>query len=128
MTLDVLVEPDDRGRVSLSKIPGANVDRYVGRRLPDGSILLQPAVVMSHQALRSLLQVQSRASTGPRQSIPLGEVLDRRGRTKPSPERLEAARADMARRRAAGERSLADITPEERQALGEGRGGGLSLG
>ena len=118
MSLDVLVEPDDRGRVSLSKIPGANVERYVGRRLADGSIILQPAVVMTRQALTSLLTIQRTADQrSVSKTKPLGEVLKRHGRGKPSSARVETVRGELAERRSNGERFLSDVTPEQRAEM-----------
>jgi hypothetical protein len=118
MSSDVIVEPDDRGRVSLSKIPGVNAERYIGRRLSDGSVLLQPAIVMTYQALTSLAKVQEarrRPTTG--QPRPLREVLVQLGREAPSQAQLDEVRAHTARRRAAGARMLSDITPDELAAL-----------
>jgi hypothetical protein len=131
MSSDVIVEPDERGRVSLSKIPGANAERYIGRRLSDGSVLLQPAVVMTYQALVSLGKVQE-ARRRPLVGQPreLGEVLDRLGRSTLSDAQLDEVRAHAGRRRAGGARMLSDITPEELAALKAARdadGGGRTL-
>lgn len=118
MSSDVIVEPDDRGRVSLSKIPGANAERYIGRRLIDGSVLLQPAVVMTYQALVSLGKVQmARQRSASGAPSPLSDVLDRFGRVAPTQAQLDEVRAHAAQRRAAGARMLSDITPEELTAL-----------
>lgn len=119
MSLDVIVEPDDRGRVSLAKIPGRNADRYVGRRLSDGAVILQPAVVMTYQSLTSLSAVIRNRATGRMQGEPrsLTDVLDRFGRPPLDEALINEVRADLARRRAAGARRLSDITPEEMASL-----------
>jgi hypothetical protein len=118
MSSDVIVEPDERGRVSLSKIPGTNAERYIGRRLSDGSVLLQPAVVMTYQALVSLGNVQE-ARRRPLGGEPrsLSEVLDRLGRSNPSQTHLDEVRAHTVQRRASGARMLSDITADELAAL-----------
>ena len=128
MSVEVLVEPDDRGRVSLSKLPGVNAQRYVGRRMADGSIVLRPALVMSYQALQSLLKVQSRGPAEERLGSSLREVLDRYGREAPSEAQVEAVRAEIAHRRSAGARFLSDLTSDEMTALRSGRDGGLAPG
>lgn len=120
MTIEVLVEPDDRGRVSLSKLPGTNAERYVGQRMADGSIVLRPAVVMSYRALQSLMKVQAASDRGRLPGKPLREVLDRHGRGTPSDAQTEAARVEIARRRASGARILSDLTPDEIAALRAG--------
>ena len=118
MSSDVIVEPDERGRVSLSKIPGTNAERYIGRRLSDGSVLLQPAIVMTYQALVSLGKVQEARRRPPSgQPRELGEVLDRLGRGAPSQAQLDEVQAYTSSRRRAGARMLSDITPEEIAAL-----------
>lgn len=120
MSLDVILEQDDRGRVTLSKIDGEVADRYLGRRLPDGSILLQPAVVLPTQALAALARLRSSGAHRPKSSRTVRAVLDEAGRTAPSPERVEVAREAAERRRSLGARSLEDLTPEEVQRLRNG--------
>lgn len=117
MTIDVIVEPDDRGRVSLSRLPGANAARYVGRRLSDGSIILQPAVILTEQALASLVKVHAANQAGRPKSRPLREVLDRFGSSPPTQAMIDAAQDDAAHRRANGARFLSDLTPQELRSL-----------
>ena len=112
-----MIEPDERGRVSLSKIPGNNADRYIARRLPNGSIILQPAVLIPTQALDSLVALQATRRNGKREGRALGDVLDRHNRSAPSDTRLAEAEADLAQRRDEGARFLSDLTDAERQSL-----------
>jgi hypothetical protein len=63
----VILEPDDRGRVTLSRIPGATKARYLAHRRPDGCIVLKPAAVMTEQALESY--VQARIGQASRSSV-----------------------------------------------------------
>jgi hypothetical protein len=63
----VILEPDDRGRVTLSRIPGANKARYLAHTRSDGCIVLKPAAVMTEQALESY--VQARISQASRQGV-----------------------------------------------------------
>lgn len=46
MAAQVLIEVDARGRTSLGKLHAAS-GRYVGERLPDGTVVLHPATVMT---------------------------------------------------------------------------------
>lgn len=48
-----LLEPDDRGRVSLARLPGENADRYMARRLDDGTVILEPVIVLPARAVES---------------------------------------------------------------------------
>jgi hypothetical protein len=120
MGYDIIVEPDDRGRISLAKIPGVNAERYVGRRLPDGSIILQPAVVLTSTALESLLELQASPRPVPRSGRPLSEALRSRNVRRATDAELAVARQGVAERRARGARSVSDLTPEELSRL---RGG-----
>jgi hypothetical protein len=123
MTTDVIVEPDDRGRISLSRFPGPTAERYVGRRLLDGSIILQPAVVLTEQALASLMKVHSARTAGRPQGRALREVLDRFGSARPTEDEVDAALSGVAQRRASGARFLSDLTPAEVQAMRDDQGG-----
>lgn len=71
----LLVEPDERGRVSLSRA-GELADRYVVHRLDNGVLVLEPAVVLGVREAAEL--TQARQSVTRRQpAAPLGAVLDR---------------------------------------------------
>jgi hypothetical protein len=50
-TSDVLLDVDDRGRASLARL-GAAGKRYLGRVDPDGTIVLEPAVVLTTMEAR----------------------------------------------------------------------------
>ena len=117
----VLIEPDERGRVSLSKIPGVNAEQYIGSRLPNGSVLLQPAVLLPTAALESLVKLQDPSRRASRPGRPLREVLDRHGSTVPDDDAVEAVKAHLERRRADGARFLSDITVEERERIRNAR-------
>lgn len=112
-----MIEPDERGRISLSKIPGANADRYLARRLADGSVVLQPAVLMSRQALDSLAALVEAQKGGAPTGRPLREILDRVDRQPPSAAVIEQTMQQIDDRRARGARFLADITADERRAM-----------
>jgi hypothetical protein len=114
---DVLIEPDERGRVSLSKIPGANAERYLARRLSDGSVLLQPAVLMSQQALDSLATLLEAKRSGAPTGRPLQDVLDRIDRPAPTAAMIEQTMQQLDQRRARGARFLSDITADERREM-----------
>jgi hypothetical protein len=113
MTRGIIVEPDDRGRVSLAKLPGENAERYLAQRLPDGGVLLQPAVVLTAKAIESLLKLQSEPLDKSSPGRPLGEVLDRLGRRPLDPAVVESVQLAVAERRKRGVRSVADLTPAE---------------
>ena len=73
-----LLEPDDRGRVSLARLPGVNAERYMARRLEDGTVILEPVVVLPARSLDSLAEAlkSHRARTsGKAGTTPLAEVL-----------------------------------------------------
>jgi hypothetical protein len=76
------MEPDERGRISLARLPGRNAARYAGRRLDDGTIVLKPVVVLPVRALDSLrvaLTSHNARMRGRSGTTPLSEVLgDRR--------------------------------------------------
>jgi hypothetical protein len=55
---EVLLELDDRRRVSLGRIGRAEHRRYLAREEPDGTIVLSPAVVMSELEARFLANQQ----------------------------------------------------------------------
>jgi hypothetical protein len=123
MVVELLLEPDDRGRISLAKVPGSTADRYIVRPLPGGSLLLQPAVVLSRQSVESLLKVVEARRDGPRRGRPLNEVLDRFGRPEISAERIAEIREHAAGRREQGFRSPADLSKGEVDALRAGSAG-----
>ena len=79
-----LIEPDERGRISLARLPGQNAARYAGRRLDDGTIVLEPVIVLPVRALDSLrvaLTSHNTRKRGRSGTTPLDQVLaDRRGR------------------------------------------------
>jgi hypothetical protein len=114
---DVLIEPDERGRVSLSKIPGANAERYLARRLSDGSVILQPAVLMSRQALDSLATLLETKRSDPQAGRPLRDILDRIDRPAPTPAVIEQTMQQLDQHRARGARFLSDITDDERAEM-----------
>ena len=107
-----MIEPDERGRVSLAKIPGENAERYIGRRLPNGSVILEPAVLVSQQALDSLATLQAAGRTH-RLGRSVRETLDRYGRQPATEAQLAAAKAVMGMREMRGARSLADLVNDE---------------
>ena len=75
-----LLEPDDRGRVSLARLPGDNADRYMARRLEDGTVILEPVVVLPARAVDSLtraLRSNRDRREGNAGTTPLAEVLGR---------------------------------------------------
>jgi hypothetical protein len=111
-----MIEPDERGRISLSKIPGSNAERYLARRLSDGSVILQPAVLMSRQALEALATLTD-AKGETRRGRPLRDVLDRVDRSVPSAAVLEQTMQQIDQRRSQGARFLSDITADERRAI-----------
>ena len=111
---DVLIEPDDRGRVSLSKIPGANAERYLARRLSDGSVILQPAVLMSRQALDSLATLLETKRNDPQGGQQLRDILGRIDRPAPTAAVIEQTLRQVDERRARGARFLSDISDDER--------------
>jgi hypothetical protein len=51
---DVLIELDERRRVSLGRIGRAEHRRYLAHEEPDGTLVLVPAVVMSESEARLL--------------------------------------------------------------------------
>lgn len=71
----LLVEPDDRGRVSLGRA-GDLADRYVVHRLGNGVLMLEPAVVLGAREMEELLAARAAASRGTGSS-PLDDALDR---------------------------------------------------
>ena len=74
----MLLESDDRGRVSLARLPGENASRYLARRLDDGTVILEPVVVLPVRALQSLrvaLTANQRRGKGQSTTTPLDEVL-----------------------------------------------------
>jgi hypothetical protein len=117
---EIIMESDDRGRVSLAKLPGDNAARYVGRRLADGSILLQPAVVLTSNALKSLVALQASDRPTPRVGRPLREALDDRLVPRSTEEDVERARLMVGERRSRGARLLTDLSANELDQL---RGG-----
>lgn len=96
-----LLEPDERGRLSLARIPGENADRYLARRLDDGTVILEPVVVLPVRALESLRHAlvanQRRQSSGGT-TTPLDQVLARLRPAQGSPA-PPAARTTKARAR-----------------------------
>ncbi len=78
--LQTLLEPDERGRVSLARVPGANADRYLARRMADGTVILEPVVVLPVRALDSLqhaLLARARRESGQGSTTPLETLLPR---------------------------------------------------
>ncbi len=76
-----LLEPDERGRISLARVPGDMAERYAARRLDDGTILLEPVVVLPLRAVESLtraLEANGRRRRGESSTTPLDAVLKRR--------------------------------------------------
>jgi hypothetical protein len=112
-----MIEPDERGRISLSKIPGANAERYLARRLADGSVVLQPAVLLSRQALDSLAALAQAKGSGARTGRPLRDILERVDRQPPTAAVIEQTKQQIEQRRERGARFLSDITAEERTAM-----------
>ena len=55
---EVLIELDDRRRASLGKVGRAEHRRYLAREEPDGTIILEPAVVMTETEARLLANPQ----------------------------------------------------------------------
>ncbi len=53
-TPEILVETDDRGRVSLARLGAEPRSRYLARTDPDGTVTLSPAVVISELEHRLL--------------------------------------------------------------------------
>jgi hypothetical protein len=49
---DVIVETDPRGRVSLARLGVQGGHRYIGRIEPDGTVVLEPAIVMTEAEAR----------------------------------------------------------------------------
>lgn len=47
MTTDQIVEVDSRGRISLGRLASSESQRYLAHVEDDGTIVLQPAVVIS---------------------------------------------------------------------------------
>ena len=75
-----LLEPDERGRLSLARIPGDNAERYLARRLDDGTVILEPVVVLPVRALESLrhaLVASQRRDASGGATTPLDQVLAR---------------------------------------------------
>jgi hypothetical protein len=71
----LLVEPDDRGRICLSRT-GVLADRYVVHRLDNGILMLEPAVVLGVRESAELTQARQVVAQG-RVGAPLDAVLDR---------------------------------------------------
>lgn len=59
--MTILVEPDARKRVSLARLNVDLADTYLARVEPDGSIVLEPAVVLSALEASLLADRQLRA-------------------------------------------------------------------
>ena len=57
-TDSILVEVDQRRRVSLGKLGHAEHTRYLGTMEPDGTIVLRPAVVVSEAEARLLANTE----------------------------------------------------------------------
>jgi HEPN domain-containing protein len=83
----------------------------------DGSIVLQPAVVLTQQAVESLIKVHEARQSGPPTGRTLSEVLDERGRKELDADLVADVRGDIDRRRSEGARFLSDLTAAERSAI-----------
>jgi hypothetical protein len=128
-TSETIVEPDERGRVTLTKIPGASASRYVGRTLPDGSVLLTPVVLLTQRDVVALLDIARQpADRAPGRSI--SDVLRDAGVAPMDPAVAAERMRELNERRArTGQRSLADLTETELTALREGTAGlGVAAG
>jgi hypothetical protein len=112
--IDVLLEPDDRGRINLSRLEGKRADRYLAHQQPDGSIVLRPAALLSERALEAYVQVRiAQASRDPDAPLhPLDEYLEKHGVRSPTPEEIAAVEARLALRKRSG-RTLGDVVAEK---------------
>jgi hypothetical protein len=115
VTSDIIVEQDERGRVSLARLATEGTTRYLARSLPGGSILLQPAVVMTKQEIESLLAAQLRQNQ--RAGRPLREALTSRGVKPASADEVETARRDVAARRSRSSLPTSELTAQALERL-----------
>jgi hypothetical protein len=111
---DVLLEPDDRGRINLSRLNGKMADRYLAHLQPDGSIVLRPAALLTERALEAYVQVRlaqaAREPNAPLRS--LSDYLDQHRVQRSTPEDIAEVEAHLASRARTG-RTLADVVAEK---------------
>jgi hypothetical protein len=114
----VLLEPDDRGRVNLSRVDGPKAQRYIAERLLDGSIMLRPAALLTERALESYVQARiAQATRDPERPLrSLSDYLAAHGVPEPSAERVAAVNARLAEKKVPGARTLGDVLRERRSA------------
>jgi hypothetical protein len=109
----IIVECDERGRVSLARVAAVRAERYVATSRADGSIVLEPATVLPSSVVSRLVaaearrQVRNAADVGP-VTRTVDEVLGEQ-RKEPSASALAAAEERIGAARAAGRRTLADL-------------------
>jgi hypothetical protein len=110
----IVLEPDDRGRVNLNRVPGQIASKYIAERNADGSIVLWPAALLTERALESYVQARISHATRPNDAplLMLNEVLAKHGVQPPTPARVEEVRARLAGAEKAGRRTLADVMAE----------------
>jgi hypothetical protein len=70
----ILVEADERGRVSLARLGGAG-RQYLATVHKTGTITLEPAVVLTEREAEELARARERATTG--KTVPLADALRR---------------------------------------------------
>ncbi len=77
----MLLEPDERGRISLARVPGELAERYLARRLEDGTVILEPVVVLPVRAVESLtraMESHGKRRRGEASTTPLAQVLKKK--------------------------------------------------
>jgi hypothetical protein len=109
----VLVECDERGRVSLARVTSVRAERYVATVRADGSIVLEPAAVLPSAVLSRLVAAEARRQVRETNGVApttrtVGELLGEQ-RRKPSADAVVAAEERIVQAKAAGRRTLADL-------------------
>jgi hypothetical protein len=109
----VIVECDERGRVSLARVASVRAERYVATARADGSIVLEPATVVPSAVLSRLVAAEARRqvrdATGVAPTTRTVDELLGEQRNKPSAAALGAAEEQIGNAKAAGRRTLADL-------------------
>jgi hypothetical protein len=109
----VIVECDERGRVSLARVAAVRAERYVATARADGSIVLEPATVLPSSALSRLVAAEARRqvrdATGVAPTTRTIEELLGEPRNEPTAGALAAAEERIRNAGAAGRRTLADL-------------------
>jgi hypothetical protein len=79
------VDVDERGRTSLARVRSHDYDRYIAEELPDGTLILTPAVTISAVELAALRNPGVQAAITAAKAAGPGEFRPRSRRKRPAP-------------------------------------------